>query len=283
MLGSHFRWNRITDEQLEELLYALLLSQGAARVTWRQGPGDKGRDVEAVFRTRDGVGEMIEETFFAEAKHHTTGVSAVDVAGALAWAQAEHPDALIFATSSHLTTPCREHVAAWSRNNPRVRIVVWERPELENRILSNRATRSRAVGLGLLPPEIADLLPPSPEQFRTRPRDAGLEMEYRYWIAESELEKIDQVVRVLEELGSALRAALGDATRHFDLTELAVPNWTTWLRLLKAQLHLQLAVRDYLYALATQASTADVERLAKAVKAAAVTVQDVGDVSSHVD
>jgi Restriction endonuclease len=142
-ITKKFSWNRLTDLQFEELVYAILASGAPERITWRIGPGDQGRDIEVSFSRPGALGETIRETYFVEAKHYQSGVPPTALAGALAWAQAEQPDVLLIAVSSHLTTPCRQHIDAWGRNNPRVRILIWERSELENEILASHRPATR--------------------------------------------------------------------------------------------------------------------------------------------
>jgi hypothetical protein len=281
-LAADFAWDRISDEQFEDLVYSIVKAAGPLRIRWRKGPGDKGRDVEATFARRDGIGELLEESYFFEAKHHQHGVSPIDIAGALAWAAAEVPQVLVLALSSHLTTPGREHVDAWARNNSRVRIVVWERKEIENRVLSNEATRSLAVQFHLLPPAVQDLLPTDPQAMHKGPSDIGLEMEYRYWITDDEADQLSYVIDTLGRLGAALRETAGNH-KYFDLTSLAVPNWSTFLTLLQAQIKLQIAIRDYMVAQSSGANMIALQELANRVQLHVTRVRELGDSSFHVD
>ena len=281
-LAANFAWDRISDEQFEDLVYSIVNAAGPQHVRWRKGPGDKGRDVEATFARRDGIGELIEESYFIEAKHHRHGVSPIDIAGALAWAAAELPQVLVLAISSHLTTPGREHVDAWSRSNSRVRVVVWERKEIENRILASEATRSLAVRYKLLPPAVHDLLPAGPEVMHKGPSDIGLEMEYRYWITDDEADKLSHVIDTLGHLGAALRETASEH-RYFELVSLAVPNWSTFLTLLQAQLKLQIAIRDYMVAQASGANDVVLQEFARRIQLHVERVRELGDTSFHVD
>jgi len=97
----------------EELVLAIVNSKNPLRAEFRKGPGDKGRDIQAVFRNKDAFGLETDESYYFEAKHHAAGVSPDHVSGALAWAQSEQPSALVLAASSHFTNPCRENIAAW--------------------------------------------------------------------------------------------------------------------------------------------------------------------------
>jgi hypothetical protein len=282
-ISAKFNWARLTDRQFEELVYAVLASAAPERITWRAGPGDQGRDVEATFSRLGPLGEAIRGRYFVEAKHYQSGVPPTALAGALAWAQAEQPDVLLIAVSSHLTTPCRQHVEAWGRNNPRVRVLIWERRELENEILSKPQARDAAVAAGLLPPSIAELLPSNPGSMRaTQNANHEFPMEYRYWITEEEVEKLGRVAGLLQRLGDALTAECGPH-KYFEDVCLGIPNWTTFLALLQAQLRLQIAVRDYLFALHSDARPADIQTLADVVKRRVEEVRGVGDASFHVD
>jgi hypothetical protein len=55
------------------------------------------------------------------------------ISGALTWAQAEQPSALVIAVSSHLTNPCKDTcIPKWRKNNPNVRTILWERGDFED-------------------------------------------------------------------------------------------------------------------------------------------------------
>jgi len=280
---ENFRWEQLDDEQFEELLYGILAAARPEHIEWRKGPADQGRDVQAMYRRFGAFGEAVDEHYFAEAKHYHGGVPPVAISGALAWAHAEQPDVLILAVSSHVTTACRDHVSRWSANNPQVRVLIWERREIENKVLEHQIVREQAVKLGLLPPSIHDLLPSSPEALRAYPDDeSGFAMEYRYWITEEEVEKLGYVVDLIERLETVLFEHLPEGAHIGDLA-VATSNWTTFLVLLRAQLRLQIAIRDYLFALSSGSKDTELRELNDRVKRYVEEVNRIGDSSYHID
>lgn len=283
-ISKQFNWAAINDSQFEELLLAIVMAKGAVSAEFRKGPGDKGRDVQALFSNRDAIGVVSQDLYFFEAKHHVSGVSPDHIAGALAWAQAEQPHSLILVASSHFTNPCRDNINAWKRNNPRVKLSLWERPNLEELLLSNSSLQDAAVSLGILSPSIRGLLPDGPEFYRPSEEntDTGLEMAYRYWLTEEDIETLTTVADLIEGCGEILEEhQLSD--KYFELARLGIPNSIMSLRLLRAECLLQLSVRDYLFA---QVSGADNERLlslAQAVRKQVQLVSETGERSFHVD
>jgi hypothetical protein len=281
-ISTRFDWAKLNAERFEEIVYCIVASSNPSTVTWRKGPGDKGRDIQAIYQRRGALDEVVQETYFIEAKHHQDGVSPVDIAGALGWAAAELPTALILAVSSHLTTSCRDHVRTWAQSNPRVRVTVWERKDLENKVLVSTDARLMAVQLGVLPPAIADLLPPNPKELRTGPTDIGLEMQYRYWLTDEEADAIPHLIRTLERLGEIIKKEL-PKHRYFELTSLAVPNWSTFLVLLRAQIRLEVVVRDFLYAQSSEVSSDGLRAIAERLRERTNDLTRIGDASYHVD
>jgi hypothetical protein len=283
-IADKFDWSAIDDSSFEELVLAIVKSKRPVRSEFRKGPGDKGRDIQVWFKNKDSIGSESEDLYFIEAKHHKAGVPPDHIAGALSWAQAEQPHALVFAVSRHLTNPCRDNVDAWKRNNPRVKVIVWERSDLENLILADADLRDLAVKLRLLPPSIHGLLPSHPE--RLRPSDeeriGEYSMEYRYWMTEEDIEKIDTAAEFVESLGTIL-GKKGLAYEYFEHVSLGVPNWSTWLRLLKAECLLQLSIRDYLFAQVSKASADEMRDRAQQISERVRFLKDTGAKSSHVD
>ena len=160
--------------------------------------------------------------------------------------------------------------------------MVWERQELENRILSSNDARASAIACGLLPPDVLALLPSNPESLRTGAVDVGLEMEYRYWITDEEADKLDHVIDTLERLGLLLSKET-PSHKYFELVSLAVPNWSTFLRLFQAQVRLQIRIRDYLLAQASNVGAVDLMEYAERLKGDVDRVRELGDSSYHVD
>ena len=282
-IAEKFRWDAIDDEQFEELVFKVLKSANPQQIKWRKGPGDKGRDIQVEFRRQGALGDEVNETYFVEVKHYQAGVSPSAFEGSLAWASAEQPQILLIVVSSHLTTPCRECLEAWRRNNPKIRVPPpWERKEIENEILKSSDAREFAISSGLLPPFIQDLLPPNPEMFRISEDKTILPMEYRYWITEEEVEKIGYVVELLGRLEGAIIAECG-SRKYFEDVCLAIPNWSTFLTLLQPQLRLQIAIRDYLFALNSDVPADRMNSLVGKIKEYVELVRQVGDGAKQID
>jgi Restriction endonuclease len=282
-IAEKFRWNAINDEQFEELVFKVLKSANPQQIELRKGPGDKGRDIEVQFRRQDALGDEVNETYFVEVKHYQKGVPSDAFKGALVWASSKKPQVLLIVVSSHLTTSCRDCLKSWHENNPNIRVPSpWEREEIENKILQSSEAREYAISLGLLPPFIQDLLPPSPETFRISEDETIWAMEYRYWITEEEVEKIGYVVELLGRLQDAIRAECG-SHKYFEDVCLAIPNWSTFLTLLQPQLRLQIAIRDYLFALNSDVPADRMNGLVGKIKEYVELVRQVGDGAKHID
>ncbi len=282
-IAEKFRWDAIDDEQFEELVFKVLESANPQQIKWRKGPGDKGRDIEVQFRRQGALGDDIDERYFVEVKHYQAGVSPSAFESSLVWASAEEPQVLLIVVSSHLTTSCRECLEAWKRNHPKIRVPSpWERKEIENEILKSSDAREFAISLGLLPPFIQNLLPPEPETFRKSEDKTILPMEYRYWITEEEVEKIGYVVELLGRLQDAIIAECGPH-KYFEDVCLAIPNWSTFLTLLQPQLRLQIAIRDYLYALDSDVPADRMNRLGQKIQEYVELVRQVGDAAKQID
>lgn len=282
--STKFNWPAIDDAQFEELLLAIVNSKKAVRAEFRKGPGDKGRDIQAIFRNRDALGLETEDQYFLEAKHHEAGVSPDHISGALAWAQAEQPTALVLAASGHFTNPCRENITAWNRNNPKIKVIIWQRPEIEDLVLALDEVRDFAISIGLVPPELSKLLPSDPERLRPSEGEAeiGLEMPYRYWLSEEDVDKLKAVASFLDGCG-AIFQELGVSQRYFETTCLGIPNWTTWLRLMHAQCMLDLAIRDYLHGQVSGVAPDLLARSAETVRDRVKLVSEIGGSSFHAD
>lgn len=139
-----------------------------------------------------------------------------------------------------------------------------------------------AISFGVLPPSIESLLPPNPSDFLAKQDASRLAMEYRYWITEEEIEKLDYIVQLLNRLKEALVTEVGPH-KYFEEVGLGVPNWSTFLQLLQAQLRLQIAIRDYLLTLNSNASMENIRSLADKIKQCVEEVRELGDSAHHVD
>lgn len=100
----------IAPEQFEELCFDLLMACDFQRLTWRQGGGDSGRDIQGVREVPSALVEPFNETWFFECKRYATGVPPEDLNSKIAWADAERPNHLVFLISSHLTNPARDWI-----------------------------------------------------------------------------------------------------------------------------------------------------------------------------
>lgn len=282
-IAEKFRWDAIDDDQFEELVFKVLESANPQQIKWRIGPGDKGRDIQVQFRRQGVLGDDIDETYFVEVKHYKKGVDPSAFGSSLVWASAEQPQVLLIVVSSHLTTPSRECLEAWKRNHPKIRVPPpWERKEIENKILQSSDAIKFAISVGLLPPFIQNLLPPNPETFRISEDKTIWPMEYRYWITEEEVEKIGYVVDLLGRLQDAIISECG-SHKYFEDVCLAIPNWSTFLRLLQPQLRLQIAIRDYLFALNSDVPADRMNGLGQKIQEYVELVRQVGDAAKQID
>lgn len=279
-----FKWSAINDAHFEDLVLHIVNSKNAVRAEFRKGPGDKGRDIEAIFRNRDALGLETDDIYFVEAKHHEAGVSPDHISGALAWAQAEQPSAMVLAASSHFTNSCRENIKAWSRNNSNIKVIIWQRKEIQDLVLGSVEVRDFAISIGLLPPELSKLLPSDPERLRPNEGEAeiGLEMPYRYWLSEDDVDRLKYVASFLNRCGEIFDE-LGVSERYFETTCLGIPNWITWLHLMHAQCMLDLAIRDYLHGQISGAAPDLLARLANSVRDRVKIVDTIGGSSFYTD
>jgi hypothetical protein len=146
-----FHWTAIDDKQFEKLVYAIVKAHHPVEIETRSGTGGQGRDLQAKFISKGCLGEHREEIYFIEAKHHQSSVSPNHILGALTWAQAEQPSALVIAVSSSLTNPCRNsQIPKWRKNNPKVRVILWEQENIEEFIKSQESTRKLALEFELI-------------------------------------------------------------------------------------------------------------------------------------
>lgn len=269
-LARKFNWAVIDDKQFEEIVYDIVEAKNPIQIIWRSDTGGKGRDIQATFFIQDTFGEFIQETYFIEAKHYQAGVSPTDIAPALTWAMVEKPSVLVIATSSHLTNPCRDWIDTWKKNNPTVRVYIWERKDIESFILSKTSTRKAAVRLGLLPPSINDVLPGNPDKARDNPVYPAI--AYRYLMTEDEISQIDYFKSFLEDLKQVIYDDC-DKYTHFEI-EMGISNWCVFLSYLQAQIRLQIALMNYVFALENNASIEKLQILSENVKDRAKEITD---------
>lgn len=108
--------HQLTAERFEELCFDLLVELGYERLSWRQGGGDGGRDIQGWARIKADLVGAHDELWFFECKCYEGGVSPDILHSKIAWADAERPKHLVFFVTSHITNPCRAWVRAISRD-----------------------------------------------------------------------------------------------------------------------------------------------------------------------
>jgi hypothetical protein len=107
-------------------------------------------------------------------------------------------------------------------------------------------------------------------------------MQYRLLLTLEEADRLDGVIDTMEELAQTLNKQ-SKSYRYFDLTALAAGNCLNFLRILQAQVRLEVATREYLTAQASGASVALLASLAEHVQQATNNVRAIGDRTVHVD
>jgi Restriction endonuclease len=132
-------FNQLSATEFEEFCYDLLEELGFTNLDWRKGtgkkssPSDSGRDIVGHIQRLDVDMTNIQEKWFVDCKHHTTGIPARELQNLLAWAEAERPDVALFIVSNFLTNSAKDYLEAYKRNNrPAFKIRYWERPRLES-------------------------------------------------------------------------------------------------------------------------------------------------------
>lgn len=135
---DRFSLDHLSETEFELFCYDLLQDLGFSALNWRKGtglatsPADSGRDIECQWLQHRVDGETYFEKWFVECKHYQKGVPADAIAGAVAWASAERPDTLLIIASNFLSNPTKEYLEKYlEKNKPTYKIVIWERPKLE--------------------------------------------------------------------------------------------------------------------------------------------------------
>jgi hypothetical protein len=146
IVPSRIPWDDLTQEHLEELLYCLLSDSGMQDLRWRRGgrkttAADGGRDLEGM-KMVDTMGELRPERWWIEAKGRRGTVERRAVESALLSARTSgEVDHLVIATNSQFSNPTVDHVKAWQQENPRPKVWLWQREDLETKV----SRRSEAV------------------------------------------------------------------------------------------------------------------------------------------
>jgi len=112
------RFEKLDWKDFEELCFDLLLKYQFHSLNWRQGGGDKGRDIQATFTVANGLIGPYQERWFVECKHYKKGVPQSEISSKIEWAEAEKADHLLILTSSYLTVAASEYLEKKRTNLP---------------------------------------------------------------------------------------------------------------------------------------------------------------------
>lgn len=104
---NDIKYNDINEHEFEELCFDLLVRLGFHSLIWRQGGADSGRDLEGLFSVSNPLVRSYEEKWFFECKHYMQGVPVAELYSKIAWADAEHPNHLVFFISSYMSNNTR--------------------------------------------------------------------------------------------------------------------------------------------------------------------------------
>lgn len=135
---QRLNFNKLSATDFEDFSFHLLSRLGFVNVDWRKGtplassPSDSGRDIVCQHAREDLDNARYLETWFVDCKRHKKAVPATELQNALAWAEAERPDTLLFILSGFLSNAAKDYLESYKRNKrPSFRIRYWERPQLE--------------------------------------------------------------------------------------------------------------------------------------------------------
>jgi hypothetical protein len=124
----------------------LLRRVGFSNLDWRKGTpknsssADSGRDIIAHQRREDVDGSHFFDVWFVDCKHYSKAVPPTELQNALAWADAESPNVLLFISSGFFSNPAKEYLEKYKQNRkPRFRIKLWEQPQLEHVVGGRRS------------------------------------------------------------------------------------------------------------------------------------------------
>jgi hypothetical protein len=133
----HFK--KLTCVGFEEFCFELLRRVGFSNLDWRKGtpkdssPADSGRDIVAHQQREDVDGSRFSDVWFVDCKHYSKAVPPTELQNALAWAEAESPDVLLFIASGYFSNPAKDYLAKYKQSRkPRFRIKAWELPQIEH-------------------------------------------------------------------------------------------------------------------------------------------------------
>src|SRR5262245_31930429 len=143
---SRILFKNLTCVGFEEFCFDLLRRVGFSNLDWRKGtpksssPADSGRDIVAYEKRQDVDGSQFFDVWFVDCKHYSKAVPPTELQNALAWAEAESPNVLLFMLSGYLSNPAKEYLEKYRQDRkPRFRIKVWEHPQLAQVIGQRRS------------------------------------------------------------------------------------------------------------------------------------------------
>lgn len=153
-----FKWEAINPDQLEQIVYGIIESYQPYEIMRTSGSGGKGKDIVAKFRTIGHLNEEYNEIYHIEVKHSEVNrqVSVDQIQTALTWVSVNKPNCFVMAVSSQLSSGTRDCLEIWRQAHPEIRVVLWQRDEIETRILGIDKVREKAIEMKLLPKSIDD-------------------------------------------------------------------------------------------------------------------------------
>jgi hypothetical protein len=143
---SRIQFSNLTSTGFEEFCFHLLRRLGFSNLDWRKGtpressPADSGRDIVAFQQREDVDGARFHDNWFIDCKHYRRAVPPTELQAALSWAEAEHPNVLLFIASGYFSNPAKDYLEKYRQNRkPFFRIKTWEYPQLTHVIGGRRS------------------------------------------------------------------------------------------------------------------------------------------------
>jgi hypothetical protein len=97
-------------KQFEELCFDLLQKYQFHSLIWRQGGGDKGRDIEGIYSVTNSLVGSYPEKWYFECKHYSKGVPPEQIATKILWAVAGKVQHFVLMTNKYPTVPATEYM-----------------------------------------------------------------------------------------------------------------------------------------------------------------------------
>ncbi|WP_448103502.1 restriction endonuclease [Pedobacter panaciterrae] len=113
---SDIKFDKISWKEFEELCYDLLHKYQFHSLSWRQGGGDKGRDIEASFTVINPMVVSYPEKWFIECKHYGKGIPIEQISGKLDWAVAEKVQHFVLMTNSYPSNATTDYIKKRQKN-----------------------------------------------------------------------------------------------------------------------------------------------------------------------